>query len=182
MAVSFPRGGLDPVNIEGNPPVTAVFEVDSTAAALFVGSLVQVVSGKVKENSTTAATGIVKTLWNSKGKAVSNKVANATGFTAEITTDPDQLYIVTMKTVSGTAFADADVGKYFNLTAEGSTASADPLQGTGRSSREGDANTLNASGTSLPLQAGQRIRAFKNDAGDGCAIRCKINPTYFKMA
>lgn len=125
----------------------------------------------------TTCSGTIVRLMKDNMVSVSTVPATTDGYKAEVTTDNDQLFNIT---VAGTQFTDADNGKSYNFTAETLVADPEGLKGV-YSKRQLDGSSESASSGIMIVS--RRTGALRNDPGvDKVEVYATINPTKFVKA
>ncbi len=176
MANNNPVIGLRPVPDAKGAVNTRVVPISaSNTKALGVNSPISVIAGQAAGvvtyvDGSEQVDGTVVKLMTTSGKAVTTVPASTAGYKAEITTDPDQEFIITM---AGTGFTDADAGKTYSLTEETLVANTDGFTG-GFSKRQLQSTTEADSGEQFVVLG--RSGALNNAAAtDNVEVRCRIN-------
>ena len=181
-----PQIGLRPIAPAGGGINTRKATVSgSNTIALGVGSAVYMAGGVVLGSLTPAVydgtekiSGVVVRCIDSNGRSVPNIPASTSGYSVEMTTDPDLRFAIK---VSGTGIAAADLGKSYELTDETMTANSNGMDGDSFSKRELDSATEAASGKQLVVQelTGVPGNAY---ATDGMEVIVTIDAASFVQA
>lgn len=193
MPVTVYTGNIGPIrglcpraDVKGSLPRTERASIDtSNTIALFQGSVVYLVAGKIRGLPASATTpgatckGCIVSLFDLYGRAITN-IASSTGGFAEYTTDPNQVYEIT---VDDTSFAATDAGKMYNFAAEAGTVGTilPGMSGSGASTIQLKGSTENAD-TRYFIAQGLVTGQFNNQAAvAGTLVYGVINPTYFQF-